>query len=58
MQFEWLLGDDTVAVGYVAEDGAAWVTVTGFEPVGFVSVEAMQERFAAMPSPFELRWIQ
>lgn len=56
-EFEWLLNDEVVATGSVADDSSVSVVVNGMEPVGFISVAAMQERFAALPGEFELRWV-
>lgn len=56
-EFEWLLNGEVVATGVVNDDQSVSVTVTNLGPVGFISVEAMQERFAALPGAFELRWV-
>lgn len=56
-EFEWTLNNEVVAVGFVNDDQSVSVTVLGLAPLGFISVAAMQERFAALPSPFEFRWV-
>lgn len=56
-EFEWVLNGEVVATGVVNDDQSVSVTVIGMGPVGFISVEAMQERFAALPSAFEFRWV-
>jgi hypothetical protein len=47
--FRWTLNGEVVATGYVDFDGSAQVAVVGMAPIGFVSVEAAQERVQALP---------
>lgn len=55
-EFEWVLNGDVVATGAVGDDGSVTVVVLGMAPTGFINVQEMEDRFAALPLSFELRW--